>query len=201
MDDAKDDIDEAAPALPKEADRRHVEDADARGIPVVLQGGEAWYVPPLPLSPRGQRIAQALDEIEALEVDLAAAQRGVAILAEQLDSAATEDAVETVRDRLRSAAAKRTKCADDLSRVHREVAWHALRSHYRVTREEAGLLVTQRHWPDIMAALNGKDTTRSQEEMALALLARLKGIERGMAAADGPFGPAGRSSSAGPAAS
>lgn len=201
MDAADLDDDATPPVLPKEGERRIVEDADARGIAVVLQGGETWYVPPLPLSPRGQRIAELLDALERHEVDHAAAQRTVAVVSDRLDAASSEADIEEARLRLASAVEKRTKVADVLASTHREIAFHALRTHYRVTRDEAGVLVTQRHWPDVIAALNGRDTTRSQEEMALALLTRLKAIQGEVDSPAGPFDRPAETSSAGRAAS
>lgn len=195
---AADDADDPKPPpLPKEGERRIVQDADARGIEVVLQGGETWYVSPLPLSPRGLRLAGLMEQLEAKEVALSAAQRTVSLLAARLDEAKDESEVAEAEKRLLGAVAARTKVADEISTTHREIAFHALRSTYRLTREEAGALVTQRRWPDILAALNGRDTERSQQEAAIELFQRMHALTKRDEGQAGPFAPASPSSSGG----
>lgn len=164
---------EPAATLPKEEERRVVEDADARGIAVVLQGGETWYVQPLPLSPRGLKIGALIDQLETLEVDAQSAGRGEAVAEGRLLKAEEDADIEAATKRLHGARERRAKVMQNLKVQHRELAYHALRSHYRLTRDEVGILVTQRHWPDIVAALHGKDTEGTQRELALDLFARL----------------------------
>lgn len=187
--------------LPREGPCRVVEDADARGIPVPLQGGEVWYIAPMPLSTRGVRLAQLLDALEAQEVDLAAAQKTVALVTARLDAATDESEVVEAQKRLHGAVARRNEAARSVTATHTEIAFHALRCHYRVTREEASLLVTQRRWPDILAALNGRDTERSQQEAAIDLFARLNAVTKGREGppSGDPFGPASPNSSGGAA--
>lgn len=180
----EDDAPEPSKPLPKEGERRIVEDADARGVPVVLQGGEAWYVPSLPLSPRGIRIGALIEALEDLEVEGATAQQGENAAAAALANATDDAAIEAAGKRLKGAAARRRKIDADLRVQHRELAYHALRCHYRVTRDEVGFLVTKRFWPDVVAALQGNDTEASKREMALDLFARLAkitGEEKGRA--------------------
>lgn len=172
LDPIPDEPDDEGP-LPSEGERRVVEDADARGIAVILQGGETWYIPALPLSPRGLKIAGLIDQLETLEVDSQAASQVEVVAEKRLIEATDDEAIEAARLRLQSAHAKRRQVDQGLRTLHRELAFHALRAHYRVTREEVGRLVTQRHWPDVVAALHGKDTVAAQQEMALALFERL----------------------------
>lgn len=184
--------------LPRERARRIAEDADARGIPVVLQGGDAWYVLPLPLAPRGLKIARILDAIEDEEVALGASGKTVALASAALDAADTPEAVEAAKSRLLTAVGARRAVSDVVSGLYRDLGYHALRSLYRVTEEEAARLVTQRRFADVIQALNGRDTERSQQEMAIALFERLRKSMEGAASA-GPLGS--RSGSAGPAGS
>jgi hypothetical protein len=179
----------AAAPLPKEGDRRIVEDADARGLVVVLQGGESWYVAPMPLSPRGERIAALVDQLEGEEVDALAAQRGENSAEARLLAAETDADIETARGRLQGAAKRRREANAKIATLHREIAFHALRSHYRLTREEVGLLVTQRHWQDVVNALHGRDTMESQRRLALDLMERMAAITGGgrKANAEVPF--------------
>lgn len=197
-----DDLDNLPPAppLPREGESRVVEDADARGIAVVLQGGETWYVAPMPLSPRGLRIGELFDQLEAAEIRLAAGQRAVALVTEALDTATTEEAVAAAEARLQAATTKRNAHEATLKTLHREIAFHALRSHYKVTREEVGALVTQRHWPDIIAALNGRDTEKAKQDQAIDLFERLNRAA-GRRDGEGPFGRASANASAGAAVS
>lgn len=162
------------PPLPVEAERRVVEDADARGVPVRLHGGGVWFIPPLPLSPRGQRIAGLMDDIQRAEVDLAAAQRRVSLATKALDEAGDLPAVEAAQAALHGAVRARDADVARVQTAQASLAYDALRCHYRVTPEEASALVTQRAWSDVLAALNGQDTEEAEHRTAFALLARLR---------------------------
>jgi hypothetical protein len=194
----------APPTLPREEERREVRDADALGLPLLLQGGEVWYVPSLPLSARGQRLGSLLDDLQRIDMRLAHAQRIVDLRANALDAADTEEAAGNALNLLEASVERRDAEQRKSLACRAEIAWHALRCFYRVSREESDGLVTQRHWPDLLAALMGQDTTEAKVALALDTLKRVREItgEKGGGSGPSPEGPfAGSPSSAGPAAS
>lgn len=166
---------EAQKPLPREAACRIVEDAEVRGLPVVLSGGETWYVAPIALNPRGQRLAELMDSLTDLDTDSLAAEKGCSLAQKALEAAETEEAVEAAATRLKGAAARLRRAEAALMAARSEVAYHALRSLYRVTREESDVLVNQRHWGDVVAAVNGRDTSEVEQARALRLVQILKG--------------------------
>lgn len=184
------------PSLPSEADRRIVEDADARGMPLTLSGGERWYVPPLPLSPRGEVLARLLDSLTDLNVDAVAAQRTADLLQGKLEASTDEDEITALAGRLRKAVEALAKVEDRIAGVQAEVAWNALRTHYRVSREESDRLVTRRHWRDLLSALQGRETEEHVREVALRFLQEMNARGGDGSRPSGPFG--GASSSATP---
>lgn len=203
MTDAADQDPTPPPPLPREAACRLVEDADARGIPVELQGGETWYVTALPLSPRGQRLADLIDESQRVSIEGAGADRIVDICSKTLDTANTAEEVEQAMRHLQGAVEKRSAVEKRIETIRAEIAYHALRSQYRVSRSEVDRLVTARHFPEILAALNGQETKAAGIEAAFAALRRWHEITNGRGGdpLDGraPFAPG--TSSAGGAAS
>lgn len=167
-------MNETPPDLPKEADARLVEDADVRGAAVRLQGGEVWHVPALSLSPRGTKIAEQMDRMESLEIDLRAAQRRVEIAEGRMDAAEDEDAIERATDALKACCQARTKIVHHVEGAQAEIAYHALRCHYRVSREQATALVTQACFEEVLAALNGQKTKMSEVAFAVEVIRRVK---------------------------
>lgn len=190
---------EAVQALPKESERRQVTDADARGMPLVLCGGERWYVPALPLSPRGQKIADLLDSLTDLNIESASAQRRCEITQKALEEASTDSAIDDAGKRLRAATVALDGAEKKIQTVRGEVAFHALRAHYRVTREEVDLLLTTRHWPDLLSALNGQESQEHLREIALQFFERMNNRGGNGSQPSGPFATA--APSGGPAPS
>lgn len=165
--------------LPREADRRRVEDADARGIAVRLEGGETWYVPPLPLSPRGGRIADLMDAMMGAEVRLQSAIKRVEIAERALMDAEDVEAVDAAEERLRDYVRQREAVSDDLQAHCSQIAYHALRCMYEVTEDEAKRLVSQRYFEEVLQAVNGQSTQTSDIEFAAQVMARLGEVKGG----------------------
>jgi hypothetical protein len=187
------DTPESLPPLPREADRRVVEDADARGMPLTLAGGERWFIPPLPLSPRGQVIATLLDSLTDLNVDAVAAQRTADLLQGRLEACQDEDEIGRLAGRLKAASEALARVEDRIATVQAEVAWNALRTHYKVTREESDRLINRRHWRDVLSALQGRETEEHCREVALAFLKQVGDRGGNGSQPSGPFDGAGSS--------
>lgn len=203
MTDATDQDPTPPPALPREASCRLVEDADARGIAVELQGGETWYVSPLPLSPRGQKLADLIDESQRVSIEGAGADRIVDICTKTLDTANTVEEVEQAMRHLTNAVEKRGVVEKRIEVLRAEIAYHALRTQYRLSRGDVDRLVTSRHFAEILAALNGQETKAAGIEAAFAALRRWHEITNGRGGdpLDGKAPFARETSSAGAAAS